>query len=89
MFVPGKLFQPNLIFVVGEARSRPLSGAPERYCIWVDIRLGWKSLRETITLAYYDNYDLKKSYDTGTCMGVQKIRAHMLRTSHEHLMNFS
>ncbi len=30
MFVLGKPFKPSLIFV-GEARSLPLSGAPERY----------------------------------------------------------
>ncbi len=30
MFVPGKPFQPSLVFV-GEARSLPFSGAPERY----------------------------------------------------------
>ncbi len=29
MFVPGKLFQPGLMFV-GEARSLPQGGVPER-----------------------------------------------------------
>jgi hypothetical protein len=33
-FVPGKPFQPSLIFVV-KARSLPKSGAPERQFTWV------------------------------------------------------
>ncbi len=35
MSVPGKLFQPNLMFA-GKARSLPLSGAPE-----INSTLGW------------------------------------------------
>jgi hypothetical protein len=45
-FVPGKLFQPNLMFA-GKVRRLPLSGAP--------FRLGWKSLPGTTALASYEN----------------------------------
>jgi len=50
---------------VDEARSLPLSGAPERCFTWVgfgyasalpaNIRLGWKVLPRTNTPAYYEN----------------------------------
>jgi hypothetical protein len=61
VFVPGKPFQPNLMFV-GEARSLPKSGASERALhsgrprpYIANIRLGWKGLPGTNTLAYYEN----------------------------------
>jgi len=61
-----KLFQPSLMFV-GEARSLPLSGVPERCFTRVgsglppDIILVWKSLPGTNTslLRKYVNYGLK------------------------------
>ncbi len=60
MFVPGKPFQPSLMFV-GEARSLPKSRAPERALLGyaavlpANTRLGWKGLPGTNTLAYYEN----------------------------------
>jgi len=54
------LFHPSLMFE-GEARSLPLSGAPERCFTRVgsslpaNARLGWKRLTGTNTLAYYEN----------------------------------
>jgi hypothetical protein len=54
VFVPGKPFQPSLMFV-GEARSLPY-GAPEKCFTRVgSIRLGWQGLPGTNTLAYYEN----------------------------------
>jgi len=56
VFVPGKPFQPSLMFV-GKARRLPQSGAPERRFtqlgsgLPVNIRLGWKGLPGTNTLA--------------------------------------
>jgi hypothetical protein len=58
VLVPEKPFQPSLKFV-GEARSLPYSGAPEKRFTQValalpaNIRLGWKGLPGTNTLAYY------------------------------------
>ncbi len=59
MCVPGKPFQPSLMFV-GEARSLPKIGASERCFIHVgtalpeNIRLGWEGLPGTNTLTYYN-----------------------------------
>ncbi len=56
-FAPGKPFQPSLMFV-GEARSLPENGAPERCFTQVgsalpaNIRLSWKGLPWTTALAY-------------------------------------
>ncbi len=57
MFVLGKLFLPSLMFV-GKAEAN-LSGAPSGtqpigrlLALLVNIRLGWKDLIETNTLAY-------------------------------------
>ncbi len=44
VFVSGKPFQPNLMFA---GKAEPT--AP------TNIRLGWKGLPETNTLAYYEN----------------------------------
>ncbi len=58
MFVHGKPFQPSVLFV-GKARSLPQSGASERFFDRVgssftkNIRLFWKGLPVTNTLAYY------------------------------------
>jgi hypothetical protein len=53
VFVPGKPFQPSLMFV-GKARAYPivehLKGASIGYA-----RLGWKGLQGTNTLAYLKN----------------------------------
>ncbi len=60
MLVPGKSFQPSLMFL-GEARSLPESGTPERSLTQVgmalptNIRLVWKGVPGTNTLAYYEN----------------------------------
>ncbi len=60
MFVPGKPFQPNLMFA-GKARAYPseaLSGAPlygKLLALPANIRLGWKGLPGTNTQAYYEN----------------------------------
>ncbi len=59
MFVRGKPFQPNLMFV-GKAKSLLLSGTPERRLTQVgsgltlNIRLGLKGLPGTNALAYYE-----------------------------------
>ena len=44
MFVPGKPFQPSLMFVV-KARSLPLSGTPERHFTWLGSGLTHKQSR--------------------------------------------
>ncbi len=46
-------FQPSLTFV-GEARSLPLSGA-QAMALPTNIRLSWKSLSWTNTLAYLEH----------------------------------
>ncbi len=60
MFVPGKPFRPSLRFA-GMAGAYPskapficftLGWAP---CLNTNIRLGWKGLPGTNTLAYYEN----------------------------------
>ncbi len=54
MFVLGKPFQPSLMFAV-KAVAYP-SEAPFRYLASpTNIRLGWKGLPGTNTLAYYKN----------------------------------
>jgi hypothetical protein len=57
VFVPGKPLQPRLMFV-GNARAY-LSEAPFRCftlgALPTNIRLGWKGLPGTSTLAYYEN----------------------------------
>jgi hypothetical protein len=50
MFVTGRPFQPNLMFE-GKARSLPRWDLP----ILTNIRLGWKGLQRTNTLAYYEH----------------------------------
>ncbi len=62
MFVPGKLFQPSLLFM-GKARSLPQRTTPEKMFhsgrlqpYSQTFRLSWKSLPGTNTLAYYENY---------------------------------
>ncbi len=76
MFVPGKLFQPSLMFV-GEYRSLPLSGAPERCLTRVGSGLTRKNLTRLERLARDKhpsllrksvNYDHKKFYSTGSRM---------------------
>jgi hypothetical protein len=56
VFVPGKPFQPSLMFV-GEAYDRVerLKDASLRYdrALLANIRLGWTGLPGTNTLAYY------------------------------------
>jgi hypothetical protein len=61
VFVPGNPFQPSLMFT-GNARvyvsGAPESGAPlyGRFMASpTNIRLGWKGLPGTNTLAYYEN----------------------------------
>jgi hypothetical protein len=39
----------------GKARSLTYSGAPERLALPANIRLGWKGLQGTNTLAYYED----------------------------------
>ncbi len=60
MFVAGKPFQHSLMFVskVELSQVKYLKGAP----LWdrllaspANVRLGWKALPGTITLAYYEN----------------------------------
>ncbi len=51
MFVFGKPLQSSLMFV-GNATGLPLSGAPE------NIRLGWRGLSGTNTLACYENPEI-------------------------------
>ncbi len=46
MFVPGKSFQPSLIFV-GKARSPT-----------ANIRVGWRGLTRTDTLSYSENHNI-------------------------------
>ncbi len=52
MFVPGKPYQPNLMFA-GKTGAYPTEvdflALPE------NVRLGWKGLSETNTPAYYEN----------------------------------
>ncbi len=66
MFVLGRPFQPNIMFV-GKARSLPLSGAPERYspAILANIRLDRIARNEYSSLLQtFVNYDRKKFYNT-------------------------
>jgi hypothetical protein len=56
VFVPGKPFQPSLMFA-GKAEPtqvKKLLGAP-LLALPANIRLGWKGLPGTNTLAYYGN----------------------------------
>ncbi len=60
MFVPGKPFQPSQMFVgiagaylVEEPSGASLLGRLQASS--TNIRLGWKGLPGTNTLAYYDN----------------------------------
>jgi hypothetical protein len=68
MFVPGRPFEPSLMFV-GKAKSLPLSGAlgkiPE---LLANIRLGWKGLLGTNTnlLQIFLNYRCKNDYNIVT-----------------------
>jgi hypothetical protein len=65
MFVPGRPFEPSLMFV-GKAKSLPLNGAlgkiPE---LLANIRLGWKGLLGTNTnlLQIFLNYRCKNVYN--------------------------
>jgi hypothetical protein len=70
VFVPGKSFQPSLMFV-GKARAYP-SEVPFRcptlglaLALPTNIRLGWKGLPGTNTLQKSVNYVSKKFYSTG------------------------
>ncbi len=60
MSVLGKPFQPSLMFV-GEARCLPrvehlkVASLEEAPTLLGNIRLGWKDLPRTNTLAYYEN----------------------------------
>jgi len=55
MFVHGELFQPRLL-LVGKARSLPMVEHLKGSSIGqTDIRLGWKGLPWTNTLAYYEH----------------------------------
>ena len=60
MFVPGKILQPSPMFV-GKAGAypivEPLKGASINLplALPANIRLGWKGLPGTNTLAYYEN----------------------------------
>ncbi len=60
MFVPGKPFQPSLILWVRleSTRVKQLPGAPllgRLLASPTNVRLGWKGLPRTNTLAYYKN----------------------------------
>ncbi len=63
-----RIFHPSLTFV-GKSRSLSYSWAPERCFTQIglpaNIRLGWKGLQGTNTLAYYGNYISKKFYNVG------------------------
>jgi hypothetical protein len=58
LFVPDRLFQPSLILVRLEpSQIQNLSGAPlqgKLLALSANIRLVWKGLLETNTLAYYE-----------------------------------
>jgi len=55
MFVPCKLFKPNLMFVYLGVEHH--SGAPrsKALALIANIRLAWRRLPGTNTLAYYEN----------------------------------
>ncbi len=63
MFVPGRPFQPNLMFVC-KVRSLPKTAAPERYfsqeapALLASIRLGWKCLPGTNTNLNYEHFKI-------------------------------
>ncbi len=55
VFVPGRPFQPCLIFV-GKARSLPWSETPGYTLdLLKNVRLAWRNLPGTKTLAYYEH----------------------------------
>ncbi len=57
MFVPGKSFQPSLMFA-GKAGAYPSEGASllgRLLASPTNLRLGWKGLPRTNTLAYYES----------------------------------
>ncbi len=63
MYVPGKPFQPSLMFA-GKAGAYPseapfrcssLGSYPRLWALPTNIRLGWNGLKGTNTLAYYEN----------------------------------
>ncbi len=57
MFVPGRLFKPSMTFT-GKTRGLPKSGVlqgaslREALSFLANVRIGWKSLPATNTLAY-------------------------------------
>ncbi len=63
MFVPGKPLHPSLMFAgklepTQVTRVKQLSGAPlegRPLALPTNIRLGWRDLPGTKTLAYYEN----------------------------------
>ncbi len=66
MFVLGKPFQPSLMFMVTtRALVKHLSDAPLQ-ALPANIKLGWKGLPGTNTLAYYESSqitDVKSFYN--------------------------
>ncbi len=63
MFVPDKPFQPTPIFAIKPepSRVRHISGDPlydRLLALPTNIRLGWKGLPGTNTLAYYENSEI-------------------------------
>ncbi len=77
MFVPGKLFQPNLMFV-GKARGLPKSGSPQRCFNLVGPGLAskhWTRLerlakdKHSSVLRRSVNYGHNKFYSTGPRLG--------------------
>ena len=74
MFVPGKPFQPNLMFVskaINYPRVKHLSNAPllgKLHALPTNNRLGWKVLQWTNTslLQKVATYDRKKFYNIVT-----------------------
>ena len=74
MFVSGKPYEPNLMFV-GETRSLPLSGAPER--CFARVGSGFTSYSENF--AFFVTYDWPQKRDTDTDTNTH---------THTHTLNF-
>ncbi len=79
MFIPGKPFHPNLMFGV---RLEPtlvkhLSGARLKGRLLAsprNIRLGWKGLPRTNTLAYYESVNYSRKFFKALAPGVDVIK---------------